>query len=753
MATTQNTFTGNGSNLGPFSFTFKWLESTDIKVSVGGVLKTAGTHYNLQSLNYTTKTGGQVLFTAGNAPANGASIRIYRDTDDEALSAVFSSGSAIRAKDLNDNFTQNLYVTQEVNNNALNVDGSNPMVDNLNMNGYQIDNLGEPTSDSDAATKKYIDDRYGNLSIPGFTRWSKTAVGGETTLSGAGTTGGTLGYSPNREQVYLNGAQLQRDVDYTANNGTSIVLNVALIAGDVLEVICVNNLNTGATAQAQDVYWNQSGSGAVTRTVESKLRDVVSVKDFGAVGDGVTDDTAAIKAAIVAANGGYVYVPAGLYRITSPLDSGVTQQIRLIGPASAFFSHSFIESAKTYTNDFTEASIDPNAALSTRYATIKCDNTNLLGSADSGTVGTKSTLRHLENICAYGVNGAKIGLYIEPQDALVQNCHFALFEWFGVCIRGGITSTINKCSFADNGWNLTHSGSATYPATYVSGCAINVVSNYIANDYSTVVGADAATTLSIENVFIYVRQWIGVNLSGYRGMQIHMCRGLNIDNYGSYTGNYFYFAQGSLNNFYVENYATKGLTTSTANPRCLYSINSALSLNTPFLTNNAVPSEVPIYIDPNGLSDSPNTIQAVTAKQSSTLGGAITGRWDGEITTTTPGGTVTYNLYPNTLPSSIGFTGFLIVRIVKDVNIADYSYACFFVHKHNAGGAGVKIGTPTSIATGGNLGGFYAATLSALTLNSNGSIQFDVSWGGGWSASEKWKVNFALIGLDGFSAP
>lgn len=42
----------------------------------------------------------------------------------------------------------------------------------------------------------------------------------------------------------------------------------------------------------------QTGSGAVQRSVESKLQDTVSVKDFGAVGDGVADDTAAVQAAV-----------------------------------------------------------------------------------------------------------------------------------------------------------------------------------------------------------------------------------------------------------------------------------------------------------------------------------------------------------------------------------------------------------------------------------------------------------------------
>ncbi len=257
MATTQNTFTGNGSNLGPFSFTFKWLESTDIKVTVGGVLKTAGTHYNLQSLNYTTKTGGQVLFTAGNAPASGASIRIYRDTDDEALSAVFSSGSAIRAKDLNDNFTQNLYVTQEVNNNAVSIDGSNPMVGDLNMGGYKIINLQTPAADTNAATKGYVDSRVGASGPPGYTNWSYTAVGGETVV---GTSGAVLEYQVGKEQVYLNGALQQRNVDYTANNGNTITFTVALTAADNVQVRCVNYLAANPSASYSFTRWRKTYS-------------------------------------------------------------------------------------------------------------------------------------------------------------------------------------------------------------------------------------------------------------------------------------------------------------------------------------------------------------------------------------------------------------------------------------------------------------------------------------------------------------
>lgn len=70
------------------------------------------------------------------------------------------------------------------------------------------------------------------------------------------------------------------------------------------------------------VAFLQSGIGAVVRTVQAKLRDTVNVKDFGAAGDGVTDDTANIQKALDAvglAGGGTVLFPAGQYKISAAL--------------------------------------------------------------------------------------------------------------------------------------------------------------------------------------------------------------------------------------------------------------------------------------------------------------------------------------------------------------------------------------------------------------------------------------------------
>jgi hypothetical protein len=71
---------------------------------------------------------------------------------------------------------------------------------------------------------------------------------------------------------------------------------------------------------SEQVTFLAAGSGATQRTALEKLRDVVSVKDFGAVGDGVADDTAAIQAALTATAGGVLQLVAGeTYLVSSPI--------------------------------------------------------------------------------------------------------------------------------------------------------------------------------------------------------------------------------------------------------------------------------------------------------------------------------------------------------------------------------------------------------------------------------------------------
>jgi hypothetical protein len=93
-------------------------------------------------------------------------------------------------------------------------------------------------------------------------------------------------------------------------------------------------LIAAAFTNPAQLSYTANGTGAAKRTLASKLSDVVSVKDFGATGDGVTDDTAAVQAAITAAAGvgSSVLFPTGAYLTTATLT--VPANSTLIGRAA-----------------------------------------------------------------------------------------------------------------------------------------------------------------------------------------------------------------------------------------------------------------------------------------------------------------------------------------------------------------------------------------------------------------------------------
>ena len=96
-------------------------------------------------------------------------------------------------------------------------------------------------------------------------------------------------------------------------------------------------INASSYGDAEQISYVPPFTGSVATNVEAKLAQTVSVKDFGAVGDGNADDTTAVHAAInyAKARRGSVFFPSGTYRVTSGYTQSVNQNdVHLFGEGS-----------------------------------------------------------------------------------------------------------------------------------------------------------------------------------------------------------------------------------------------------------------------------------------------------------------------------------------------------------------------------------------------------------------------------------
>jgi len=99
--------------------------------------------------------------------------------------------------------------------------------------------------------------------------------------------------------------------------GTTTQSQWNTIAGTTGQTYVVGSLFTAATNGAS----SGNGAAAVARTLANRFADVVNVKDFGAVGNGIADDRALILNAFNLSNGKRIYFPAGTYLIATPLSA------------------------------------------------------------------------------------------------------------------------------------------------------------------------------------------------------------------------------------------------------------------------------------------------------------------------------------------------------------------------------------------------------------------------------------------------
>jgi hypothetical protein len=158
------------------------------------------------------------------------------------------------------------------------------------------------------------------------------------TTTAATTYTSATGLTANSNPIVLNaGGRVEEEIWLNSNQLYKFILQNAdqVQIGSWDNIPGITNANTLAAELANQsditlgdalIGFKQTYSlgimpGAVGKTLNNKLQDLVSVKDFGAKGDGTTDDTSAIQSAIYLADtyGGCVYLPAGTYKISSAL--------------------------------------------------------------------------------------------------------------------------------------------------------------------------------------------------------------------------------------------------------------------------------------------------------------------------------------------------------------------------------------------------------------------------------------------------
>lgn len=186
--------------------------------------------------------------------------------------------------------------------------------------------------------------------------------------------------------------------------------------------------SVAAPAGSSLVGFLQAGTGATNRTVQAKLREIISVKDFGAVGNGIADDTAAVQAALVAAAGKSLYIPSGTY-----LCGGL-----------------IVYSGTTVYGD------DPTTSILKAQATLGGSTPLLRNNITSGTAYVYADKGiQIRNL---GFNGNNLGSRLEGlvafakvEDGLMDNCRIYDIKYIGLVIAGCLSFAVNNSFFTNCG--------------------------------------------------------------------------------------------------------------------------------------------------------------------------------------------------------------------------------------------------------------------------------------------------------------
>lgn len=262
-------------------------------------------------------------------------------------------------------------------------------------------------------------------------------------------------------------------------------------------------------------------TNAVNRPFNEKLNEVISVKDFGAVGDGTTDDTTAIQNAIdyaASLGGGIVKLPSGNYLISQLEFKSGQSQVMLEGVAQAY----------TYSNQVTASTLTCTSGVwAVRFTwNSSCCGLRNLGINSNGVVET--AVPYIPT--TYGV---EYGVLIETGVTYMENVTVYGFQYGCTIANAGNSNLFINCAFAWNtkvGFAVTIGSAAGYalyhpnltpPAQLINSTVYTMRNcNLRRNAWGMILrdgGGIEYNTLTESNVFGGRLYWVGSIDSGVGG--------------------------------------------------------------------------------------------------------------------------------------------------------------------------------------------------------------------------------------------
>jgi len=481
--TTQKAqYAGNGSTTA-FSVPFQYTSTAEIEAiltSAAGVDSTLTivTHYTL------TSPGASGTLTMITAPASGETLTI-RGVTAQTQTVDLTAGGAFSAEVVEGSLDKLTRIAQQLlerirraplfraSSSQVDVTLPEPEAGKLlrwNSDADDLENAAGADIDL-AVVSPFIETLLDDTSAA-TARATLGAIGGSTggtdnrLLRANGTGGATLDASALSADDSGNVSGVV-NLTQTGYQDITEISAPGSPAANVARVYCVDDggsttlaLKDSAGSVVALSHFKQSGTGGVARTQHAKLGDVFHARDFGAVGDGVTDDTAEIQAACdaaAAAGGGRVDLTGGRWLIDSA-DLEIPAGVLLVGP---------------YRN------VGPDLLLGAEYSTIK----------SAIILNSSYTLRLVgDHSGVIGLVGIRKGMTI-PQTTVAAIEHIGDFAGTFLTVGDGTFSPPNQAN--DSYFGFCHV--AGFARCYHNNGSVRPRVEYIF--------ADCTTGIEMQNVF------------------------------------------------------------------------------------------------------------------------------------------------------------------------------------------------------------------------------------------------------------